>query len=255
MPRQRRPILATLEGVEILKTLLEADPSVPRLTCYDETTRGRTDLSAQTLDNWASKIANMLHDEFDLVAGDQVWIDLPLIWQSPCIILGCERAGVTVSDEEPLVVFTTVSNVSTWEEKFPDAYIAVLTDDPFGRGVVECGDDIPPGVIDFGPEVRFHPDAYLGAGPDSDQTPVIGEKSAANLLSSAGDYADEMQLTPGSRIVSDGWLEPDSSQVSADKWARNVLSAWVRGGAAVVVRGGDNERVAAISTAEKARVI
>ena len=64
-----------------------------------------------------------------------------------------------------------------------------------------------------------------------------------------------MQLTPGSRIVSDGWLEPDSPQVSADKWARNVLSAWVRGGAAVVVRGGDNERVAAISTAEKARVI
>ena len=64
-----------------------------------------------------------------------------------------------------------------------------------------------------------------------------------------------MQLTTGSRVVSDGWLVPDSSQVTADKWARNVLSAWVRGGAAVVVRGGDSERVTAISTAEKARVI
>ena len=52
----RRPgeNLVTLGGVEILKTLLEADPSVPRLTCYDETTGGRTDLSAQTLDKWAS---------------------------------------------------------------------------------------------------------------------------------------------------------------------------------------------------------
>ena len=241
--------------MEILKTLLEADPSVPRLTCYDETTGGRTDLSALTLDNWASKIANMLHDEFDLVAGDLAWIDLPLIWQSACIILGCERAGVTVSDEDPLVVFTIAANVSTWEEKFPDAYIAVLTDDPFGRGVVECGDDIPPGVIDFGPEVRFHPDAYLGAGPDSEQTPVIGEKTAAELLATGGNYAEEMQLTSGARIVSDGWLESGSSHISADKWARNVLSAWTCQGAAVVVRGGNSERITAISAAEKARVI
>lgn len=241
--------------MEILKTLLEADPSVPRLTCYDETTGGRTDLSAQTLDNWASKIANMLHDEFDLVAGDQAWIDLPLIWQAACIILGCERAGVTVSDDEPLVVFTTAEKLSMWEEKFPDAYLAVLTDDPFGRGVVECGDDIPPGVIDFGPEVRFHPDVYLGAGPDSEEAPVIGEASADELINYAHQFAQQLELAPKSRIVSHGWLDSESEQVSAPLWARNVLSAWTSGGAAVVVRGGDAARLEAIAGSEKARVI
>lgn len=241
--------------MEILKTLLEADPSAPRLTCYDETTGGRTDLSAITLDNWASKIANMLHDEFDLVAGDQVWIDLPLIWQAACIILGCERAGVTVNDEDPLVVFTTAANLSTWEEKLPDAYLAVLTDDPFGRGVTECGDDIPPGVIDFGPEVRFHPDAYLGAGPTSEKTPVIGDASAEDLRQLASDFSSQLELVPKSRIVSHGWLDSESNQVNASLWARNVLSAWLSGGAAVVVRGGDAARLEAIAGSERARVV
>lgn len=241
--------------MEILKTLLTTDATVPRLTCYDETTGGRTDLSAYTLDNWASKIANMLHDECDLVAGDQVWIDLPLIWQAACIVLGCERAGVAVSDEEPLVVFTTVDRIEEWEDRCPDAYLVALTDDPFGRGVVECGGDIPPGVLDFGPEVRFHPDAYLGSGPESEQAPVIGEASADELLAQAEGYAQQLGLGAGSRIVSHGWLDGESSEVKPDLWARGVLSAWLRGGAAVVVRGGDAKRLAAIAASEKAQVI
>ena len=101
------------------------------------------------MDNW-SKIANMLHDEFDLDPGDAAWIDLPPIWQAACIIVGAERAGVELSDDDPLVVFTTVGKLSEWEEKFPDAYLAAVTDDAFGRGVVETGGEIPPGVVDFG---------------------------------------------------------------------------------------------------------
>src|SRR5690606_18891187 len=113
------------------------------ITCYDETTGGRTDLSAVTLDNWASKIANMLHDEFDQEPGDSAWVDLPPIWQAACLVVGAERAGVELNDEDPLVVFTTVGKLSEWEEKFPDAYLAAVTDDVFGRGVVETGGEIP----------------------------------------------------------------------------------------------------------------
>lgn len=234
--------------MELLKELLSADPSVPRLTCYDETTGGRTDLSAITLDNWASKIANMLHDEFDLEPGDSAWIDLPPIWQAACIVVGAERAGVELSDEDPLVVFTTVGRLSEWEEKFPDAYLAAVTDDVFGRGVVETGGEIPPGVVDFGPEVRLHPDGYIGMGPDEGQV-LLGDATPADLAAWAKEVAGQSGLDDGARVISAGW----SGGPTADEWVRCVLAAWSVGGAAVIVRGGDDERMARIADIEKAR--
>ena len=251
--------LAIVEGVELLKTLLAADPSRPRLTCYDETTGGRTDLSALTLDNWAAKIGNMLHDEFDVEPGGTVWIDLPVIWQAACIVLGCERAGVRIAADEPLVVFTTVGKLSTWEERFPDAYIAAVTDDVFGRGVIECGGTLPPGIVDFGPEVRLHPDAYLGGGPDPEQSALIGNQSAADLLATATEQADAAGIAPNARLVTRGWLDspaPGSAEeLNAAAWVHSVVVPWVRDGAAVVVRGGDADRLAAIAAAEKATVL
>ena len=234
--------------MELLKELLAADPSVPRLTCYDETTGGRTDLSAITLDNWASKIANMLHDEFDLDPGDSAWIDLPPIWQAACIVVGAERAGIELSDEDPLVVFTSVGKLSEWEEKFPDAYLAAVTDDVFGRGVVETGGEIPPGVVDFGPEVRLHPDAYIGMGPEAGQVLLDGA-TPEELTVRAKDAAGAVGLDDGARVISGGW----SGGPSADEWIRSVLAAWSVGGAAVIVRGGDDERMARIAEIEKAR--
>lgn len=234
--------------MELLKELLAADPSVPRLTCYDETTGGRTDLSAITMDNWASKIANMLHDEFDLDPGDSAWIDLPPIWQAACIVVGAERAGIELSDEDPLVVFTSVGKLSEWEEKFPDAYLAAVTDDVFGRGVVETGGEIPPGVVDFGPEVRLHPDAYIGMGPEAGQVLLDGA-TPEELGARAKDAAGAAGLDDGARVISGGW----SGGPSADEWIRSVLAAWSVGGAAVIVRGGDDERMARIAEIEKAR--
>lgn len=234
--------------MELLKELLSADPSVPRITCYDETTGGRTDLSAVTLDNWASKIANMLHDEFDLEPGDSAWVDLPPIWQAACLVVGAERAGVELNDEDPLVVFTTVGKLSEWEEKFPDAYLAAVTDDVFGRGVVETGGEIPPGVVDFGPEVRLHPDAYIGMGPDEGQV-LVDDSTPAELVSRARDVAKNAGLDDGARVISAGW----SGGPTADDWICCVLAAWSVGGAAVIVRGGDDERMARIADIEKAR--
>ncbi len=235
-------------GVELLKELLSDDPSVPRLTCYDETTGGRTDLSAITLDNWASKIGNMLHDEFDLDPGDSAWIDLPPIWQAACIVAGAERAGIELSSEDPLVVFTTVGKLSEWEEKFPDAYLAAVTDDVFGRGVVETGGEIPPGVIDFGPEVRLHPDGYIGMGPDEGQV-LLDDLTPAELAARAKEVAAEAGLDDGARVISAGW----AGGPTAEEWIRSVLAAWSVGGAAVIVRGGDDERMARIADIEKAR--
>ena len=46
----------------MLNHLLNADAAAPRLTVYNESTGARMDFSAQTLENWFAKIANMLEE-------------------------------------------------------------------------------------------------------------------------------------------------------------------------------------------------
>ncbi|MDN6227372.1 TIGR03089 family protein, partial [Corynebacterium flavescens] len=67
--------------MELLKHLLRSDAAAPRLTFYNESTGVRMDFSAQTLDNWVSKIANMLQEELDLDEDSTIGISLPVSWQ------------------------------------------------------------------------------------------------------------------------------------------------------------------------------
>ena len=81
--------------MELLQHLLSADASAPRLSVYNESDGTRMDFSAQTLENWTSKIANMLLEELDLEPGaeSRILIDLPVSWQSAVIALGALAAG------------------------------------------------------------------------------------------------------------------------------------------------------------------
>nr|WP_240394030.1 hypothetical protein [Corynebacterium lactis] len=109
--------------------------------------------------------------------------------------------------------------------------------------------------MDFGPEVRFHPDAYLGAGPESEDSPVIGDASADALVASAREFASASGLGPKNRVVSHGWIDDATAQVSATAWAKSVLAPWTVDGAAVVVRGGDGARLEEVAKAEKATIV
>lgn len=231
--------------MDILTGLLAADAAAPRLTCYDEVTGGRTDLNATTLDNWAAKVANMLHEEFDLEPGDAAWVDLPVIWPAACLVLGAARAGVELSDEDPLAVFAAPADLAGWEERHPEAVLAAVTDDAFGRGVVECGGEIPPGVVDFGPEVRLHADDYLGPGPGPGQ-PLLDGASAAELM----DRARAAAPAPGARVLTGGWL--DGGRLTAGALVDGLLAPWAAAGSTVVVRGGDAGRRARIAGMENA---
>ncbi len=164
----------------MLSPLLRTDPASPRLTVYDDARGARMEFSAQTLDNWASKVANLLDEEFELDADAPIAIDLPTSWQSAVIALGAYNSGRTVrfapellADATPTTIFTTVDNAARWAE-VPDC--VVVSDDPFGRGVVEAGGELPFGTVDFGPTVRFYGDQYFGASPELAEfaTPDLG---------------------------------------------------------------------------------
>ena len=150
--------------MSMMAPLVASNPSSPRLTVYDESAGTRMEFSALTLDNWASKIANMLDEEFDLSPDAPVLIDLPVSWQAAVIALGTLNSSRTPSfaasaDTDADIVFTTVEGAEHWEHLTD---VVVVSSDPFGRGVVESGGVLPAGTIDFGPTVRFYGDIYYG---------------------------------------------------------------------------------------------
>lgn len=215
--------------MELLVHLLNADPAAPRLTVYNEATGARLDFSAQTLDNWAAKVGNMLLEELDLDSSSTIILDLPVCWQSVAIVLGALAAGVEWklgSSGDADVVFTSPASYEDWTDSGAD--IVLVTEDPFGRGVVETGGTLPTGAIDFGPTVRFYGDQFFGPAPALIDI-VVTQRSPE-------------------RVLSTGWT-------TAEGLTECVLEPLSAGGSAVVVSGlVDSARLDAIATAEKTTV-
>lgn len=211
--------------MSLLAPLLRTDPAAPRLTVYDDARGTRMEFSAQTLDNWANKVANMLVDEFEFDADSAVRIDLPVSWQAAIVALGTYNAGGAPLDDAaatPTIVATTVDGAQRWAH-VPDCL--VVSDDPFGRGVVEAGGELPVGTVDFGPTVRFYGDDFFGDG------------------ASISDYA--LPDVGANRY----WIDP---WVSTAEFERLVLAPLAAGGSVVVAASPVSvERRAHIAEVEK----
>jgi uncharacterized protein (TIGR03089 family) len=86
---------------EVLSAMLRSDPGRPRVTYYDDTsgpTQGeRVELSARVLDNWVSKAANALQEEWDLGPGSRVHLDLPPHWRAFYWAMATWSVGATLA--------------------------------------------------------------------------------------------------------------------------------------------------------------
>ena len=73
---------------------LTREPGRPRLTWYgpDE----RVELSGHVLDNWVTKTANFLVEEYEVRPGTRVLLDLPAHWRLVVWALAVWRAGACV---------------------------------------------------------------------------------------------------------------------------------------------------------------
>ncbi|MCS4491492.1 TIGR03089 family protein [Corynebacterium sp. ES2715-CONJ3] len=216
----------------LLSPLITANPAIPRLSTYDETTGARLDFSAQTLDNWANKVANMLIDELDLNESETIGIALPSTWQAVCIALGSITASIPyrfLDPHEPFadpdaadVIFAPPRSFSA---EF-DGDIVLVTNDPFGRGVKEIGSDLPEGAIDFGPTVRYHGDSFSQPSPDL--------KTLAHHT-----------IPHEARVLSRGWKD-------AEGFNQAILSPFAALGSVVLINGlVSAERLAHIRESEK----
>lgn len=215
--------------MELLSHLLALDPASPRLTVYNETTGARLDFSAITLDNWASKVGNMLLDELDLEEGSTIAIDLPVSWQAAVIVLGALATAVEVefvsgAADDADVVFTSLDRYKPYEGH---SDVLLVSEDPFGRGIVESGGELPNGAIDFGPTVRFYGDQFF------------------NPTRALPEIIKQSDIPVGARVLATGWTDIES-------FNHQVLEPLAVGGSAVIVTGlTDTERLEQIATNEK----
>lgn len=215
-----------LAFMELLSHLLSTDPASPRLTVYNENTGARLDFSAITLDNWASKVGNMLLEELDLDEDSTIAIDLPVSWQAAVIVFGALATNIDVifGSAEADAVFTSPDR---FEANSSNGDVILVSDDPFGRGVVESGGDLPEGAVDFGPTVRFYGDQFF------------------NPTRALPDIVDATGVTPKARVLSTGWSDWAS-------FTSQVLAPLAAGGSAVVVAGlADTVRLDQIAENEK----
>lgn len=75
---------------------LTADPGRPRLTWYGDDGE-RVELSGHVLDNWVTKTANLLVEEYQAGPLTRVLVDLPVHWRSVVWAMATWRVGACVA--------------------------------------------------------------------------------------------------------------------------------------------------------------
>ena len=213
----------------------------PLVTYYDLGTGERTELSAVTVTNWVDKTSNLLADEYGLVVGDLVLLDVarthPGHWVTSCLELACWALGVTVAvggadgaagagagAAVRLVVAGPLYTSAAGQANELGVDLLACSLHPLGLPFVER---LPDGVADFSLEVRGQPDQYAAAA-------VPGEVPAWR--------SDDVVLTQAelaaSRESTQRRLVRPSTPWST---ARDGIVAALIGGGSVVMVVGDDE--------------
>ncbi len=190
---------ATPRSVAELLALLTTDPGRPRLTWYSGEGE-RVELSGAVLDNWVSKTANLLVEEYDAGPGTRALLDLPAHWRSVVWALAVWRVGACVvldrADDEAVDLVVTGR---------PDAH-------PGARDLVAVAlpalarrfdGELPPGAVDAAAAVMTYADR-IGWAPTVDPGAVAlaeptGRTMHGHLFAAAGastDGAERVLLAP-----------------------------------------------------------
>lgn len=150
---------------QVLAARLRTEPVAPLVTCYGREPHERSEFSARSLINWIDKTANLIVDEFDLEAGDQIALPVlaehPHHWMAWVWALAAWRSGMTVRTDALDGADLVVGGPTVSAGDVPTLACSLH---PLGMPLTEVG----AGVIDYVAEVRSQPDAWLGMDPDAD---------------------------------------------------------------------------------------
>lgn len=202
---------------DVLAGLLRSDPTSPRITCYDDHTGERIELSGKVLMNWVSKAANLLQDELDAGPGTTVGLQLPpdhwrtyywalAAWSvgatvvtsigSPCDI-GIGTAAIDDADQQIIVTLAALARVATV--------------------------DLPSGAIDEARDLATYGDVFV---------PYLSPTPSDTALQST-TYADLVTVNHGA-LRRRELVRGDLPAALAD-----ALAIWADDGSVLLLRGVD----------------
>ncbi|BDO42820.1 TIGR03089 family protein [Cellulomonas sp. NTE-D12] len=195
----------TPRSVSDLLTVLRTDPGRPRLTWYSGDGE-RVELSGAVLDNWVSKTANLLVEEFDAGPGYRVLLDLPAHWRSVVWALAAWRVGacVVTPGGDPSPADDTADLVVTDR---PTAHLGARDLVAVALPALARRFDaaLPAGAIDAAAAVMTYADRLAWAPPVQAGSPALvtptGTTVHADLF--AGPTADDAQrvLLPAGELA------------------------------------------------------
>lgn len=217
---------------------LQREPGRPRLTWYSDGGE-RIELSGAVLENWVSKTANLLVEEFDAGPGVRVLVDLPPHWRTVVWAFAAWRVGACV------VLASEVSEASP----LPPGADVVVTDRPdrfgreapvvavtlpalartFGAGLPAGAIDAAAAVMTYGDVIGWAPPVEPGSaalvGPETEITHAQLVDWAADGHDDTPDGARRLVLTMATGSVSGGTARA----------LRDVLGSLRSGGSVVLV--------------------
>jgi uncharacterized protein (TIGR03089 family) len=231
-----------------LSDAFRRDPGRPLLTFYDDATGERVELSVTTVDNWVSKIANLLGSDLGLGPGDLLAVELPLHWQAPVLVLGGWAAGLSICTSKDPVQLRAVGPAALASGAVREAdQVLACSLRPLGGRFIE---PLPAGWLDFAVEVPPQPDALIvsqAPGPADVAIVSAGDATTHRDLAAGGvEVAQRIGLVPGGRLVTDHDLSDPEGMLTA------LVAPLMVNASVVLVAPTTAERRTAIATQERA---
>ncbi len=200
---------------EVLDGLLRSDPTRPRVTCYDDGTGERIELSGKVLANWVAKAANLLQEEFEISPGHRVRLRLPVDhWRTTYWALAAWSVGAHVvtddGDADDLLVTVTPDPAAG------DQIVVTLA--ALARAATI---DLPVGAVDEARELATYADVFVPYQSPTPDHPALDGRS----------YADLVTPSPGMGLRT--WVR----EQGLDGMLRQCLSVWAADGSVLLLRG------------------
>ncbi|NYJ73938.1 TIGR03089 family protein [Allobranchiibius huperziae] len=173
---------------DVLAGLLRSDPTSPRITCYDDGTGERIELSGKVLVNWVSKAANLLQDELDVGPGATVALHLPADhWRTYYWALAAWSVGAhVITTDGPSDVAVAQAAVASGDTQI------VVTLAALAR---QATADVPAGGIDEARELSSYGDVFVAYRAPADADPALDDTSYADLVAVGGALRRRVLVT------------------------------------------------------------
>jgi uncharacterized protein (TIGR03089 family) len=220
---------------DVLAAMLRSDPGRPRITCYDDGTGERIELSGKTFANWVAKAANLLQDSGDVTVGNTVGLALPAHWRSAYWAMAAWSVGCIV------VVGAEAADADVVVTDSPDLAAACATDGRYAvlvtlAALARANPATPDDVLDEAKELAGYGDRF-----DPWDTPEPDEPALAG---------DDGSAAYGQLVVRRDWPERPRVLVtgSLGHALPAMLSAWAADGSVLLVLhpAGDQDRRRAV---------